>query len=139
MKPFKNFVGVAIMAGALLALIASIGITPKTSRADVPTSKSCLQSQGMQTQILDESTILATNGNASALIKVSGCRLDSSKVLVFEYRGTTHICNRLDVGLQLMTSTGSGLGFPETCFIDEVENISKEQAKDIKMKAKSSN
>lgn len=136
MKTIKKIAGVTFVASLSLGLVASVAIAPQTSRADGNVTKSCINAQGMNTQILDESTILASNGSANTVIKVSGCRLDSSKVLVFEYRGTSQICDRLDLDLKLMTSTGNGLGFPEACFISEVKSISKEEAKALKASVK---
>jgi hypothetical protein len=137
MKRISTLSYIALMSGVALAIVAIVAVTPRISHADNTAPKGCIDGHGMDTKILDESTILATNGSRNALIKVSGCRLDSFKILSFEYRGTTQICDRLDVDLKLLTSTGTGLGFPEACFVDEVKMITKEEAKALKAAPKS--
>lgn len=133
MKP-TGMKRVAAVTGAVAAGLMLLTVTAPLSHAEGEPEKvrRCVNGPGLDTRVLDEKTVLARdNGRSAVLIEVDGCRLTPHDTLVFEYRGTSQICNPVDVNL----SVRSGPNFRTPCFIQSVTPISNAEAQ-VLMKQK---
>lgn len=124
----KTFAGVALIAGGAFAALAATQTMAGSddSRAPDRPMRACVSAPLDDTRILDDSTLLVTDyhGNA-ALIKMNGRCLEKNEAIGIKYYGTNEICSAVDVQI-----TGSvATNIPQTCFIDSVTPISKDEAK----------
>ncbi len=124
-------------ATAALGALAVLAIFPVAAQTDTQASvplKQCVHSSNLQTEILDQSTILATGtGRGGVVLDVKGCRLHPSDVLVFEYRGSNQICGPMDVQISVR-DTASGMTTP--CFIQTVKPVTRDEAKALSTQKK---
>lgn len=121
-----------LVAGGVFVL-AQGALTPavqaQTEAAPQTPVRQCVSGGNLDTTVIDEKTLLVEDrGRGALLLKVSGCRLSHFDPLLFEYRGTTQICQPIDVQMSVIYAPG----FKSACFVDELKPISLDEAKSIK-------
>ncbi|MDC7675645.1 hypothetical protein [Asticcacaulis machinosus] len=118
-----------LLAGsALIAGHAALAQTEGAPQTEKPV-RQCVSGGNLDTTVVDEDTLLVEErGRGAMVMKVSGCRLNHFDPLLFEYRGTTQICNPIDVQMSVIYAPG----FKSACFVDELKPVSLEEAKAIK-------
>lgn len=119
--------GVAVALSAMV-VAPTLAQAPASDEAGKPVIRACVNGSGADTHVLDEKTLLITDHNRSAVrVEVAGCRLNPHDPLIFKYRGTTQICDPIDVDV----SVRSPGGFQSPCFAQSVTPISVEEAKQL--------
>ena len=119
-----------ILFATSLGVLAIVGLCGAQSSDEVktrPKASTCLSSSNMDTTILDKDTILARSMDGRGmLIHVKGCGLTSFDPLVFTFRGSNTICDRMDVEVGQLSQ-----GFKRQCFVQSVETLTAEEAKGL--------
>jgi hypothetical protein len=93
--------------------------TPKTDekKAAAP-MHTCLYGGNYDSRIIDRETIILTDRrNNSVQVKVKGCTLNDFDPLMIVFRGTTQICNPIDLDLSTVSMPGN---FTSKCFVESV-------------------
>jgi len=120
----------AIIAGAAglaiaLAALAGCETAPSGGMAAAPSAGRCVHAPLMDTRVIDQTTLLATDYSGGAvLIKMTGPCLEQNEPIVIRYYGASQICDRMDVDI----SGRAASAVPTVCFIDSVTPISKDEA-----------
>jgi hypothetical protein len=117
----------AAMAGGLVLFAAQAPAEPVGApAAEAPAKvkakpKKCLNGGNYDQQIVDNSTLILTDRfNTSVQVKVKGCHLNDMDPLMFEFRGSTQVCNPIDLDMSTVTTTG---GFKTKCFVQSITQI----------------
>lgn len=118
----------ACAAGAALSL-SVIAVAPSLAQSEAdgkPPVRACISGHDRDTHVLNENTLLMMErGRSAVLIEVAGCRLNPHDPLIFKYRGTTQICDPIDVDMAVRSPGG----FQSPCFAQSVTPISVEEGK----------
>ncbi|WKL57099.1 hypothetical protein Q1W73_15755 [Asticcacaulis sp. ZE23SCel15] len=132
MSRFIPVVAGLLVGSALIAGHAALAQTEGAPQTEKPAEKSlrqCVSGGDLDTTVIDEKTLLVEErGRGAMVMKVSGCRLNNFDPLLFEYRGSTQICNPIDVQMSVIYAPG----FKSACFVDTLKPVSFEEAKSLK-------
>lgn len=122
------------LAAGVIAGLGVLALMPMSTQAEDKSAepretqgRTCVDGPGLDTHVLDPDTLLARDNGRAVLIKVKGCRLTPHDVLVFEYRGSSRICNPIDVDLSVRQAPG----MRTPCFVQDIIPISNEEAKTL--------
>lgn len=126
MKPDKGWMALVAGMGVALMAVAAAPVVSQTSPEKTKRPvRACVNGPDTRTHVLSESTLLVTDrGRGAVLVEVAGCRLNPFDPLIFKYRGTTQICDPIDLDLAVR-SVG---GFNTPCFPQSVTPVSPEEA-----------
>lgn len=137
MSRFTPVIAGLLVGSALIAGHAALAQSEPAQSEGAPQSekpaekplRQCVNGGDLDTTVIDEKTLLVEDRGRSAMVmKVSGCRLNHFDPLLFEYRGSTQICNPIDVQMSVIYAPG----FKSACFVDELKPVSFEEAKALK-------
>jgi hypothetical protein len=94
----------------------------------------CVSSRGLDTDIIDENTILMRQGSTRIVVKVDGCDLDDFHILKMTYRGSDWICGASDLDIRSINRMGSHIDSGQFCFVRDYRSVTKDEARDLKKK-----
>jgi hypothetical protein len=92
--------------------------SPKPGEKQTAPTHTCLYGGNYDSRIIDRETIILTDRrNNSVQVKVKGCTLNDFDPLMIVFRGTTQICNPIDLDLSTVSMPGN---FTSKCFVESV-------------------